>query len=100
MTGLSKDTAKLADWKLKEIKNGRLAMVAFLGFTAQEFATGKPSTFYMGLLKLLCELFVYSLGTVHSCSIACILMFTPPLRSSQARALLTTLLPTWRTRGT
>ncbi|GIL59855.1 hypothetical protein Vafri_14563 [Volvox africanus] len=39
--GLAKDANKLADWKLKEIKNGRLAMVAFLGFTAQKFATGK-----------------------------------------------------------
>ncbi|KXZ52093.1 hypothetical protein GPECTOR_10g1116 [Gonium pectorale] len=39
--GFSKDSAKLADWKLKEIKNGRLAMVAFLGFAAQKFATGK-----------------------------------------------------------
>jgi hypothetical protein len=27
--------------KLKEIKNGRLAMVAFLGFVAQHAATGK-----------------------------------------------------------
>ena len=29
------------DLKLKEIKNGRLAMVAFLGFVAQQAATGK-----------------------------------------------------------
>jgi hypothetical protein len=27
--------------KIKEIKNGRLAMVAFLGFIAQHAATGK-----------------------------------------------------------
>ena len=27
--------------KLKEIKNGRLAMVAFVGFVAQHAATGK-----------------------------------------------------------
>jgi len=33
--------AQLEDLKLKEIKNGRLAMVAFLGFVAQHAATGK-----------------------------------------------------------
>ncbi|GFR43360.1 hypothetical protein Agub_g4431 [Astrephomene gubernaculifera] len=38
--GLSKDASKLADWKLKEIKNGRLAMMALLGFAAQKGATG------------------------------------------------------------
>ncbi len=27
--------------KLKEIKNGRLAMIAFVGFVAQHAATGK-----------------------------------------------------------
>lgn len=40
--GLSRQGAdRLADYKLKEIKNGRLAMVAFLGFIAQHAATGK-----------------------------------------------------------
>ena len=29
------------DFKWKEIRNGRLAMVAFLGFAAQHAATGK-----------------------------------------------------------
>ena len=29
------------DMKLKEIKNGRLAMLAFLGFVSQHEATGK-----------------------------------------------------------
>ncbi|PNH03048.1 Chlorophyll a-b binding protein 7, chloroplastic [Tetrabaena socialis] len=39
--GFAKDSAKLADYKLREVKNGRLAMIAFLGFAAQKEATGK-----------------------------------------------------------
>ena len=31
----------LEENKLKEIKNGRLAMIAFVGFVAQHAATGK-----------------------------------------------------------
>lgn len=39
--GLSNDASAYADYKQKEIKNGRLAMVAMLGFFAQYKATGK-----------------------------------------------------------
>lgn len=39
--GLSKDVAALEELKVKEIKNGRLAMVAWLGFYAQAAVTKK-----------------------------------------------------------
>lgn len=40
--GLSRGTEEqYNNYKLKEIKNGRLAMVAMLGFFAQYAATGK-----------------------------------------------------------
>jgi len=39
--GFGKTDAELSSLKLKEIKNGRLAMVAVLGFFAQHAATGK-----------------------------------------------------------
>ena len=39
--GLSKDPAGFVDLQVKEIKNGRLAMVAWLGFAAQAAVTKK-----------------------------------------------------------
>ena len=39
--GYAKDASKLAELKTKEIKNGRLAMVAFMGFVLSAQATGK-----------------------------------------------------------
>ena len=33
--GFSKNQAQFEEYKLKEIKNGRLAMMAFLGFVSQ-----------------------------------------------------------------
>lgn len=39
--GFSKDSKALEENKLKELKNGRLAMLAFVGFVAQHAATGK-----------------------------------------------------------
>lgn len=36
--GFSKDPAKFADYKVRELKNGRLAIVAFVGFCAQAVA--------------------------------------------------------------
>merc|ERR1712224_312300 len=46
--GVAKDPKKLESLKLKEIKNGRLAMISFLGFIAQHVATGKSPLVNLG----------------------------------------------------
>ena len=38
--GLSKDAKAFEEYKVKEVKNGRLAMVAWLGFFGQAASTG------------------------------------------------------------
>eukprot|EP00963_Diacronema_lutheri_P001698 scaffold110_cov315-Pavlova_lutheri.AAC.29 len=38
--GFSNDPAKFEQYKIKEVKNGRLAMLAFLGFLSQQVGTG------------------------------------------------------------
>merc|ERR1712061_286491 len=39
LIGVTKDSKKFETMKIKEIKNGRLAMISFLGFIAQHAAT-------------------------------------------------------------
>jgi light-harvesting complex I chlorophyll a/b binding protein 1 len=46
--GMAKQPEALESLKLKEIKNGRLAMLAFLGFIAQHAATGKSPLANLG----------------------------------------------------
>merc|ERR1711920_268215 len=41
LIGVTKDPVKFESMKIKEIKNGRLAMISFLGFIAQHAATQK-----------------------------------------------------------
>ena len=58
---MSKDPKTFAEKKLKEIKNGRLAMVACLGFAGQAYSTG--ATPLQNLAAHLADPFHNSVGT-------------------------------------
>lgn len=46
--GFSKDAKSFETYKLKELRNGRLAMLAFIGFVGQHAATGKAPLAALG----------------------------------------------------
>ena len=60
--GLADDPEKLQELKVKEIKNGRVAMVGMLAFTAQGYTTGEGP--YANLTKHLADPFGYNLLSV------------------------------------
>lgn len=66
--GLS-EGPKFEEYKWKEIKNGRLAMVAFVGFAAQHAATGKGPIENLADVSSLPmhELARFMLRSMHAC---------------------------------
>lgn len=62
--GLSDDPEVFAELKVKEIKNGRLAMVAILGFAIQSYKTGEGP--YTNWSKHIADPFGYNLFTANT----------------------------------
>ena len=66
------DEASLYDYKVKEVKNGRLAMLAFLGFNAQYLATGMQPALIALQSALHGEIHNLSLSPQHAMLHVCI----------------------------
>lgn len=62
--GLSEDPEVFEELKVKEIKNGRLAMVSVLGFAAQGYVTGEGP--YANWQKHIADPFGYNIMTLNN----------------------------------